>query len=181
MIGKNSNHAAQVEPIVSKIAHEVYFVESFSLIKHADLVEYCQRNGVDYDASFLTENQEELLELKEEELRHKAGTVDFRSLSITLHRILGVSRFLFAEKLAAVSEAYVEVVSLISKVKGYSELSVRSAAAEYALKTMHLMLQQAVTETVEYLNNYQVQAKVETAADLEGRNFEAYGMERMDA
>lgn len=182
MIGRNLLSLTEVEPIVSEIAHSIYFKDSYMVLNRDDFNDYCVSNGVEADACFIAECKLELEELIEQELSLSKETGNFRLLRVTLYRILGVSKFLFAEKLVAVSEAYVEVVSLISKARSCSDTSANRGTAEYALKTMHLMLQQVLAETVEYLDR-RFKVLSDNPASVVGSvpgGFAAFGMHCVD-
>lgn len=157
----NSKFSADLESIVSKLAHKVYS-NDFTIINHDDLDEYFMINELEVDAHFILETQMELQQMKDEMLRLAAVVAEdnFRSLIIALYRVLGVSKVLFADKLAAVCDSYVEVASMISKATMCSgEAHGHRAAVEYAVKTMGLMLDQALEETIEYLRRFQDQLK----------------------
>lgn len=140
----------RVEPIVSKIAHKIYSTEC-SVVDLFELEDYCMKNNLDYDATFLAECRQELTELRSDGFWLIDQEGDLRSLSVTLHRVLGVAKCIFAEKLADVAEAFVEVVGVVSK-RGIRNVSIDSSATvEYALKTMHLMMQQVLDETIGHL------------------------------
>lgn len=162
MFERYSKFSAELESIVSKLSRKVYADSSLVILDHDELDKFCASNGVEIDALFVLEIQLELQHLRDELPCHasKVAEDNFRSLSVALHSVLGVSRFLFVEKLAAVSESYVEAVSMISKATiSFGEAYRLSAAVEYAVKTMSLILDQVLGETIEYLYCFQDQRK----------------------
>lgn len=168
---------AEIESILACTAREVYST-SLMVLDKSSFRDYCESNEIDVDADFTNDCKKELQDLMRGDLRLTMKQKDYRGLTVALHRVLGLAKFIFAEKLSVVVSSYLKMLRIMTADK-QSDEGVDSFRADYSVTSMHLMLQHVLIKTTEQLAKLDVRNSFQAKRRTQAKDFAAMGMHKI--